>query len=76
MEIGWNLWGMLPHSLPQKGGTANIKSSRWPGIPGRRFGNAQVDIHEGNPDARLSILVRVEGDDTKRLERIANERGQ
>jgi hypothetical protein len=34
------------------------------------------DIHEGNPNAKLSILVRVEGDDAKRLERIANERGR
>jgi hypothetical protein len=33
-------------------------------------------MHEGNPDAKLSILVNVEGDDAKRLERIANERGQ
>jgi hypothetical protein len=36
----------------------------------------QIDIHEGNPNAKLSILVSVEGDDAKRLERIANERGQ
>jgi hypothetical protein len=37
---------------------------------------AQIEIHEGNPDAKLSILVSVEGDDAKRLERIATERGQ
>ena len=36
----------------------------------------QIAIHEGNPDAKLSILVSVEGDDAKRLERIATERGQ
>jgi len=35
----------------------------------------QIEIHEGNPDAKLTILVRVEGDDAKRLERIAAERG-
>jgi hypothetical protein len=36
----------------------------------------QVEIHQGNPDAKLSILVSVEGEDAKRLERIATERGQ
>ena len=36
----------------------------------------QVEIHNGNPDARLTILVSVEGDDAKRLEQIASERGQ
>jgi hypothetical protein len=36
----------------------------------------QIEIHEGNPNAKLSILVSVEGDDAKRLERIASERGQ
>jgi hypothetical protein len=36
----------------------------------------QVEIREGNPDAKLSILVSIEGDDAKRLERIATERGQ
>lgn len=36
----------------------------------------QIEICEGNPDAKLSILVSVEGDDAKRLERIATERGQ
>jgi len=36
----------------------------------------QIEIHEGNPDAKLSILVSIEGDDAKRLERIADERGQ
>jgi hypothetical protein len=37
---------------------------------------AQIEMHEGNPGAKLSILVNVEGDDAKRLERIANKRGQ
>jgi hypothetical protein len=36
----------------------------------------QIKLYEGNPDAKLSILVSVEGDDAKRLERIATERGQ
>ena len=36
----------------------------------------QIGIHKGDPDARLSIVVNVEGDDAKRLERIASERGQ
>lgn len=36
----------------------------------------QIEIHEGNPNAKLSILVRIDGDDAKRLERIATERGQ
>ena len=36
----------------------------------------QIKIHGGNPDAKLSILVSVEGDDAKRLEQIASERGQ
>ena len=36
----------------------------------------QIEIHEGDPDAKLSIMVNVEGDDAKRLEQIASERGQ
>jgi hypothetical protein len=36
----------------------------------------QIEIHEGDPNAKLSILISVEGDDAKRLERIATERGQ
>jgi hypothetical protein len=35
----------------------------------------QIEIHEGNPDAKLSVFVSVEGDDAKRLGRIATERG-
>lgn len=36
----------------------------------------QIEIHDGNSEAKLSILVSVEGDDAKRLEQIATERGQ
>jgi len=36
----------------------------------------QLEVHEGNPDATLRILVSVEGDDAKRLERIAAARGE
>jgi len=35
-----------------------------------------VEIHEGSPDAKLTILVSVEGDDAKRLDRIARARGE
>ena len=41
-----------------------------------RAGSQRIEIHEGNPDAKLSILVSVDGDDAKRLEQIASERGQ
>jgi hypothetical protein len=36
----------------------------------------QIELHNGNPDAKLSLLVSVEGDDAKRLQQIADERGQ
>lgn len=36
----------------------------------------QIEIREGNPDAKLSIVVTVEGDDARCLERIATKRGQ
>lgn len=36
----------------------------------------QVETHPGNPGAKLRILVSVEGDDAKRLERIAAARGE
>ncbi len=36
----------------------------------------QIEIHQGNPAAKLSILVSVKGEDAKRLERITTERGQ
>jgi hypothetical protein len=35
-----------------------------------------VEVQEGRPDARLTILVGVKREDAKRLERIATERGQ
>jgi hypothetical protein len=35
-----------------------------------------VEHHEGDPDAKLIVLVGVEGEDAKRLERIAEARGQ
>ncbi|TMK40892.1 MAG: hypothetical protein E6G56_05720 [Actinobacteria bacterium] len=35
-----------------------------------------VEVHEGNPDAKLRILISVEGEDAKRLERIAGARGK
>jgi hypothetical protein len=38
--------------------------------------SGQIEIHAGNPGANLSILVSVEGDDARRLEQIASERGQ
>lgn len=34
-----------------------------------------VEVHEGDPDARLRILVSVEGEDAQRLQRIAQGRG-
>lgn len=36
----------------------------------------QIEVHEGNPSATLTIVITVEGDDAKRLEQIATERGQ
>ena len=47
-----------------------------PGDFDAELDRAQIDLHEGNADAKLSILISVEGDDAKRLERIASERGQ
>lgn len=35
-----------------------------------------VEHHEGNPGAKLMVLVGVEGEDAKRLERIAEARGK
>jgi hypothetical protein len=35
-----------------------------------------VEHHDGDPDAKLIVLVGVEGEDAKRLERIAEARGQ
>ncbi len=35
-----------------------------------------IESHEGYPEAKLRILVSIEGDDAKRLERLAEARGQ
>jgi hypothetical protein len=35
-----------------------------------------VEHRKGNPDASLAIVVSVEGEDAKRLERIAEARGK
>jgi hypothetical protein len=35
-----------------------------------------VERDDGDPDAKLIVLVGVEGEDAKRLERIAEARGQ
>ena len=36
----------------------------------------QIEIRAGNPDAKLSILVTVKGDNAKQLERIVTELGR
>lgn len=35
-----------------------------------------VEVHEGNPNAKLTIVVGVEDEDAVRLQRLASERGQ
>lgn len=35
-----------------------------------------VESHDGNPNAVVRVLVSVEGDDARRLERIAQARGK
>jgi hypothetical protein len=35
-----------------------------------------LEHHEGNPDAKLIVLVGVEGEDAKRLERLSEARGK
>ena len=35
-----------------------------------------VEQHEGDPEAKLIVLVGVEGEDAKRLERLADARGK
>lgn len=37
---------------------------------------AYVEFHEGNPDATLRILVSVEGEDARRLERLVEASGK
>jgi hypothetical protein len=41
-----------------------------------RIDDRYVEVHEGDSDAKLRILVSVEGEDARRLERIAEERGK
>lgn len=70
VEIGWNLWGFLPHFLPQQNGSAKIilemikdpwkdPDSR-PGDFDAELDQAQVEINEGNPDAGLSLTRATE----------------
>lgn len=40
------------------------------------MGPDDVDVYEGDPNARLTILVGVKREDATRLEQIAAERGQ
>lgn len=35
-----------------------------------------VERHEGDPEAKLVVLVEVEGEDAKRLERLSEARGR
>jgi hypothetical protein len=35
-----------------------------------------IERHVGNPDAKVRILLSVEGEDAERLERLAEARGQ
>ena len=35
-----------------------------------------VEVHEANPDAKLTIVVGVEDEDAVRLQQLARERGQ
>jgi hypothetical protein len=35
-----------------------------------------IERHEGDPDARLIVLVGVEDEDAKRLERLSDARGK
>ena len=37
---------------------------------------AHLERHVGNPDAKVRILLSVEGEDAERLERLAEARGQ
>jgi hypothetical protein len=40
------------------------------------LGPDDVEVYEGDPNARLTVLVGVKGEDAERLEQIATERGQ
>ncbi len=39
-------------------------------------GAEDVEAHEGDLDARLTVVINVSGEDAKRLERIATQRGK
>ena len=41
-----------------------------------RIDPSDVEIHDGVADARVTILLSVEGEDAQRLERLAAKRGQ
>jgi len=55
---------------PQPGDFDDFLASVDPGDP--RF----VEVHEGNPNAKLTLVVRVSGDDAARLDELAAKRGQ
>jgi hypothetical protein len=40
------------------------------------LGPDDVEVYEGDPNARLTILIGVKSEDAAHLERIATERGQ
>lgn len=73
VEIGWNPWGMLPHSLPQQIAPETTKSSEWPRLvrkspipsPATSMPSwiGQRSTCTRATGAKLSILVTVEGDD-------------
>jgi len=42
----------------------------------KTIGPEHVDHRDGDPDAKLRILVSVEGEDAQRLQRIAEARGR
>jgi hypothetical protein len=35
-----------------------------------------IEVHEGNPDAKLTIVVGIEDEDAEQLQRLAAARGQ
>lgn len=35
-----------------------------------------VEVHEGNPDAKLTIVIGIEDEDAERLQKLATARGQ
>lgn len=55
---------------PQPGDFDELLAGIDPGDP--RY----AQRHEGDPKARLTFVVNVSGEDAKRLERIATQRGQ